>query len=776
MINSIKLSNYFELVHPKYTYIQIIPHKSIRNYNSSNIIKSISTTYKSINKRIHKENKKLFIETNFKLSYIIDISCSDCCFYFLVPICYKNIIIDKINEIWKKATIKELETIENLNNPLNYALFYKKDDCLSLKIDKKSNNPLNQIINVADIMKDNDKIRIVYNFLPSKQSFWKDKHNEMLNKIENNKPLEKNIMSYDYILKSTLNIILSILQGLTDVINDFLGNTNNTDMTIFNQLSNILNYNNKKVLSKSTLSKKDSTIINTQILISSQSNDNSRQLNNILSTCNSYSSISEDNELIYKRIKNNPNIQDYDFNIPKSLCSTDECQNFVQIPADNLLREYKINHIKTEESVIPIELQNGTKLLGNSTFKGKITPVYLENEYNNGSLPLSAIGSQGSGKTTFIKHYVCDCEKANESVVIIDIIKNCELSSSIEKVIPKDKLVIVDLSKEDCLQGIGYNEIKINNSMSDYQKCKLASLQSQQLMNLIDSISTGEPLSSRMRRFLNSASNIMFVQGYSSVKDVINCLQHHEFRNKCINNLPLSIKKLLSDEVETLLELNEMSKTTKNNPISEICGTKDSKIEYILDRINMLREDFKLKYMYSKSLDKNIDLVDCMNQGKIVLIKMREDEFPTKIHKNIMVTYWISKVWLACQLRGSIQNKPLRTNIIIDEVFQAPTSMNMLNYILPQSRKFGCKFIFSSQETKQIDTIFDILEASGSSFMLLTGSTEKDFNYFKSKFTNFEYEDLRDMEQFSAMCLVKYSKGYSNFIVKLPYNKQLDIE
>ena len=54
--------------------------------------------------------------------------------------------------------------------------------------------------------------------------------------------IAKDIMSYDYILKSTLNIMLSILQGLTDVINDFLGNTDNTDMTIFNQLSNILNY------------------------------------------------------------------------------------------------------------------------------------------------------------------------------------------------------------------------------------------------------------------------------------------------------------------------------------------------------------------------------------------------------------------------------------------------------------------------------------------------------------------------------------------------------
>ena len=184
----------------------------------------------------------------------------------------------------------------------------------------------------------------------------------MINKLNNNKPLEKNIISFHYVLKSTLNIILSILQGCTDVINDFLGNTNDTNTTIFTQLSNILNYNNKKVLSKSTLNKKESTIINTQILISSQSNDDSRQINNILSTCNSYSSISEDNELMYKRIKNNPNIQDYDFNIPKSLCSTDECQNFIQIPADNLLKEHKINYIDNTETEIPLELQNGIML------------------------------------------------------------------------------------------------------------------------------------------------------------------------------------------------------------------------------------------------------------------------------------------------------------------------------------------------------------------------------------------------------------------------------
>ena len=157
-----------------------------------------------------------------------------------------------------------------------------------------------------------------------------------------------------------------------------------------------------------------------------------------------------------------------------------------------------------------------------------------------------------------------------------------------------------------------------------------------------------------------------------------------------------------------------------------------------------------------------------MEEGKVILIKMREADFPTKMQKNLLVTYFVTKIWLASQLRGMLNDKPLRCNVIIDEVFQAPTSMDILEYILPQSRKFACKFIFSTQYIKQLDKIFDTLEASGASFMMLTGSTEDDFNHFKNKLENFEYEDLRDMEKFSSLNLVKYSKGYSSFITKLP--------
>ena len=79
------LEKWFALTKPKYTYIKITPDKSIKSYNSINIAKAIKYTYKSINKRIKIEQKKIWFETNFKVSYIIDIKDGGASFYFLVP-------------------------------------------------------------------------------------------------------------------------------------------------------------------------------------------------------------------------------------------------------------------------------------------------------------------------------------------------------------------------------------------------------------------------------------------------------------------------------------------------------------------------------------------------------------------------------------------------------------------------------------------------------------------------------------------------------------------
>lgn len=756
-MKSMKLSDYYKIIKPVYRYIKITTHKSIRNYNTTNIAKTVANTYKSLDSCIKREGKKLIFETSFKISYVIDIYKEEANFYFIVPEYYLNQMLTKIKEIWSKATIEVVEGIAPISSTAStYSLSYSKDDALSLHVDKKTNEPLNQILVVMDNMIEDDRVTILYNFTPVNID-WESRYDKAMERLREGKNVDKlNLTSSKYIFKLICDLVANIAGVILKVADEFLGvESDKTKLSISKE---------EKQLSQHTKLKKSATIIRTQIAVTSYSEEPSRQEKNAISVCNAYNSIDDDNQLVYRK-ENKKTILDFErpsYNIPSNYCSVEEIKNFIQIPGRHLVEEHKIEYIKTQETIVPDELKSGTKRLGGTTYKGTTQDAYLENEYNIGNLPLVLVGAQGGGKTTFIGNNVYDAIKAGEGCVVVDIIKNCELSSAIEAITPKDKLVVLDLGTEEGIQGLGYNEIVIDDKMSAFQKLKLASLQSQQVMSFIDSISTGDPLSSRMRRPLNAAAQVVFCQGYNSIKNVVECLENYEKRAFYINNLKGELLEYLEDEISSLKELDDRDKT------GEVVGTKGSKIEHILDRVGMLREDFKMKYMYNKNLKDNINLVDCMEQGKVVLIKMREDDFPTKMIKNVMVTYWISKVWLASQIRGGLNEKPLRSNIIVDEVFQAPTCMKTLEYILPQSRKFGTKFTFSTQYVRQLDSIADVLEASGSSYMLLKGALEDDFNHLKNKIKVYEYEDLRDMEQYSSLNLIYYSKGYSSFITKLP--------
>lgn len=210
-MKSLKLSNYFELIKPEYVYLKLTSHKGIRNYNSDNISKMIAYTYKSFDKRIRIEQKKLFFETQFKISYIIDIQNNDCNFYFLVPKCFLNVLLEKIAEIWSKATVEVLEKgIKPISQDAEmYQLSYRKEDALSLKVDKKSNEPLNSILSVMDIIKEQDRIVICYNFLPCSQFSWVDRYNTTIQKIKDNKLVDKKQTS----LNIYLNQVLCLLQS-----------------------------------------------------------------------------------------------------------------------------------------------------------------------------------------------------------------------------------------------------------------------------------------------------------------------------------------------------------------------------------------------------------------------------------------------------------------------------------------------------------------------------------------------------------------------------------
>lgn len=784
---SIPLDKFFKLIKPQYKYLKITPDKSVRNYNTSNIAKSIKNTFKTINKRIRIEQKKLFFETNFKISYLVDIRPGKTDYYFIVPEVFLPMLQEKIREVWSKATITIEEGVEPFREDYSdvYQVSYKKEDALSLNVDRKTNEPLNSILSVMEIMKENDRIAILYNFIPGSNFGWEKQYSDTIEKHKLKQPLDKQKLTFKYAFKSSLSFLLSVINTLTETLGEFVGanmKKENNTIAFTEALATALSQNEE--LSVSTKKKKTASVLEAQIAVISSSEDTTRKENNAKSVCHSFSALDEKggNELQYKRCNtlkhSNFHLEDYRLNgIDSNKFSCEEAGNFIQIPGRSLLKSFNLEHIKTTENPVPKELREGTKSLGDVKYRGESCKAFLEDKYNVGNYPLVIDGGQGAGKTTFICNYARDCEKANEGIIVLDFIKNCEMSEDIKDSIKdKSKIIEIDLGSQETIQGFGFNEIKINDSMTTFDKLKLASLQAQQVISLIDSVSISDPLTGRMVRFLNAAATVVFALGYNSIKNVIECLEYHEKRAFYINSLNEEMQNFLSEEINYLEELNEYSKVSKKEAdegmVPQVIGTYTSKIEHILDRVSSLRRDFKLKFMYDKPLNDNIDLVECMENNKIVFIKMREGDFPTKQIKNILVTYWISKIWLASQLRGMISEKPGRCNVIVDELFQAPTSFELMEYVLPQSRKFGTKFVISTQYLGQLDKILEALEVSNSTFMFLRGTLEKDFEHFKSKFDNFEFDDLKEMKEFHSLNLIYYSKGYSSFISKLPYNKR----
>lgn len=776
-MKSIKLSDYFKLVKPTYVYLQITPHKSIRNYNSANISKAIAHTYRAINRRIYKQQKKLFFETNYKISYVIDIKDNNAKFYFVIPDVFKNIIVEKCKEIWAKATMEIVDKIDEMEEDTDlYSLSYKKEDALSLAVDKKSNEPLNSILSVMDIMKDQDRIRVIYNFLPISQFGWLDRYNTTIEKIKEHKSIEKKQMSFDYIMRSLIVNVFNLFDSIVQVINDFTGGPpDGAKESLYSAILGILEQ--QQSLSPVTNKKKEATILNTQIAIQSQSKDITRRENNALSVCQAYRTLDEDNELIYKKEKHKINMEDYDLKIDTNTMSTDECSNFIQVPGRMLLLQHGIKHINVEENQVPEELQKGYLCLGENRYKGKTINTYLEDEYNVGSYPLALNGSQGAGKSTYIANIYRFARTRGEGGVLIDYIKNNELTEEVLKY--RKDAIVLDYSKENCMQGFAFNEVKNIKMETPLQRVKNANLQVMQFLELVNAINDeAQPLQARMRKYLVAAGTVAFCTGETSLKSIIDCLEDHEVRKEYIDKLDKKLIPYLEDKIKILKELDEFSKPTKDNPETYVIGTKESRIEGILDRVSLLKEDIYLEYMFNKGDTDNIDLAKELEKGKLIIIKMLQDEWSVQA-KDIITTFFLSKIWLATEIRGKWNKQPKRTYITVDEIFQCPTAMQMLSKknILPQTRKFGCKFVFSTQGLQQLKSLFTSIVDAGGTFMFMKGTKEEDFNLLKSKFENYEYEDLRDMAKtykYPSLNLVYYSKGYSSFITKLP--KPINIE
>jgi hypothetical protein len=150
---------------------------------------------------------------------------------------------------------------------------------------------------------------------------------------------------------------------------------------------------------------------------------------------------------------------------------------------------------------------------------------------------------------------------------------------------------------------------------------------------------------------------------------------------------------------------------------------------------------------------------------------MPEDMFNTDSERDIYTTYWISKVWLALQIRASlIRNKDDRktVNLIIDELYQVDNTEAFLSNKLNRLSKFRLKPIVSCHYLNQLRYMKKELSGANASYMLLSGCDPDNFRELEANLHPFELDSLLNLPKHHSLNLIKNNNGYGRFITKMP--------
>ena len=758
---SISMSKYFELVNPSYVFFKLTPHNSCRNNSSDKLAQLVNKLYIDFTKRIYIEEKKLFFKTDTKVSYYIYLEKHKAEFYFTVPVAYKRLFKEKISDTWRNIEIKEVNELPQFSkNSTKYGLRYKKEDALSLAVDKRNNDLLSSTLNIMEILESdqNDKIGIIYNFIPSSPSIlnsFREYHREVMEKYKKHIPLDKDKKNIWYIIKVAFNFLVNTVDSFLETTQKDLKQTIQNNITIVQN----------RELSKATDKKENCTLCRSQIVVISESENKNNQEINARAIAESFAVIDEDNSLIYEEIKKDFNILDATLPVKILDTSIQECQNFLQMPGRELLKQFQdIEHLKVLENPVPQELQEGFFRLGDVKVKETNTQAYKSNDSQLSRLGMAYLGSMGSGKTTFMTNNSKDIIDAGYGLVNIDIINNCELSESIKAITPKERLVEIDCSNPNQLQAFAFNEIKINDTMNDYEKISNATLHTQQIAVLLDAINDDtSSLSPKMLKYLYAAGTVVFVSKYNaSLKDIINCLTIPDKRHKFIDKLSDNLKELLEDEINALSELDKEEKSGK-------ISNNDSKVEGIIDRSIHLKTSSHTKLSFMKDSTNNYDFTELLAQNKVILIKIPESKFPSKMIRNIISTFYLAKIWLSKQILAT--TKQPKTFILFDEFYKCHNCQLLYQDIFVEARKFDLVSIVALHYLNQLtQQCKEALKASGTSYLLLQGADVKAYQDLKSNLIQFGYEeeDLLNLERYHALALIKTTKNYTAFITKLP--------
>lgn len=774
-MKTIKFGSLLQIARPEYVYIKCKPNNSIRNNDTHKIARAIAGLHRYLWQMVKKEEEKLVrfwgrslilpkkftIHPAVKVSYFMYLEKNKVEFYFILPKLHLTYLKEKITDAWKSITLDEVTELPFFSpNARKVQLVYEKEDALSLAANRSSNELLSSKLNMVDVLEEGDKVGVFYNFLPIQQGSWRHDYRHTIAKVKEGEPTDRNKANAWYLFRMTFRVLDVILN---DVMEIFTGSKKTVNIT--DAVAKIVDRAGKQTISPATEKKAGAVVVDTEIVVLSESPDGLREWNNVRGMAQAFDVISEQNRLIYRNFRKPFKPDQYRIGAERNRIGDVEAQNFIELAGRELLERFKmIEKVETQETEVPDDLRTGIMRVGINTFRGRKQMAYLSTDFEFQNLPFVVIGPNRAGKSTLIGNLGKDALDHGECMVVFDFIKNCELTTELASLYPPERVKVIDCADPVNSPALDYNEL--GESASPFEQYHNASLQAAQLKELVDGINSDEqPLTSKMKRYLYAAALTVFISN-GRLRDVFDVLQYHTTRADFIKKVPANQKEHLAEALTDLQEIDEYNKVG-----TTVIGTKEHLVSGIIDRLHDLKQNVYLKRMLEQPPTHTVRLSEEIQKSQLICIRMPEWAFPTDSERDVISTFWITKLWLALQIRGKrIPDRAdlIKTNVVIDELYQVKHTEQFINGKISRIAKFGAKLIFSVHHLTQIKYLRDELRSTNASYTLVSGCDKENYKELKEELYPYTVEDLLALPRYHAINLIKDEERYSRFVTQLP--------
>lgn len=767
---------------------KIKPDYTIDNSNNDSLIHSLSTIYKSPRERLNIRAFKYYPQQ--KVYFDIIFRHNRVNFYCSVPKDYSELVVGKMKTIWNKSEISRTE-ISNINS------FNKKKTCLcemvlkdfnfkSISTSKNNLYPLTNMMGITKLLKESEQVRINIAIEPINRQNWYAVAKDEFKSYKEGRQVNNEMGTKEKAIKAGfkgaeigLELYLEFKMLLFESVMGIVMPEKKEEIPKFeiklDSIEAIKKQNEMNRLTPNTTYKMTAETFKTRITVMSESKDLNRANMNMLSVANNYKDLNGDNELIVRTLTRTEQEKLFDrimnFNVMtrnKCVLSDKELAKLIQLPQKDLQNEYKIESIDTREVTIPRELQGGEVRIGIANKQGRDITATWSMDKNIMALAKIFVGCQNAGKTTAIKRTVKECYKTGYSNVVIDYIENCDTAREIAETISEKDKIILKLGYEDYIPAMAYNEVSrlITEDMKPWNRIEYANLISEQveyLINAVTDTSTGE-LTAPMLRYLHAASMVTFIRPGAKINDVFIVLRRWDKRNEAIRYAKYSGCFEKDDDI--FFDLEELHERDKEG---KIVGTRDYLISGILNRIIILQKNPYIKAMLTSEINANEDFAKYIEEGKSIFILIPQTKFPNPIIRDILTTFFISRLWLTVQLRTN--NKDARLcNVIFDEVHQVPTTARFLSNHITEFRRHRLGLMLSCHFLKQLKDLLISLKSSGASYILIAGTEKENLEALKQELDPFNVEEGLKLKPYTSLNIVNYGNQYAKFITRLPKN------